>query len=173
MLHPLGVGKAFLPPALSTLERNWPLGIDSLQGCGPWEGEQEPNQNVFLEDARGRCLPGTPNPAVCELLTPTAGSSHLEVGERRPDDLSAPSRARCQSTTAATSMRFSGKGSEDALLGSRSHGDGDGLEVFFPVSQHWELICRSQGMSMSVCEHGKDLRLMTLCLFFDLQVWLC
>lgn len=55
------------------------------------EKERASNQNMFLEDAWGRCLPGTPNPAFYKFLTPTVGSSHLEVGARNPKDLSAPS----------------------------------------------------------------------------------
>lgn len=59
------------------------------KGLAP-EKEQASNQSMFLEDAWGRCLLGTPNPAVSKLLTPTVGSSHLEVGVRNPKDLLAP-----------------------------------------------------------------------------------
>lgn len=55
------------------------------------EREQASNQKEFLEDAWGRWLPGTPNPAFCKLLTPSLGFSHLEVSVRNPKDLSAPS----------------------------------------------------------------------------------
>lgn len=91
---PCGLSRHSRPasgPSHPTAELVLHVSKDSLQGCGLWEGEQESNQNVFLEDVGGRCLPGLPNPAFRRLFTLPAGSSHLEMGVRNPENSSAPS----------------------------------------------------------------------------------